>query len=352
MSQKPWMIYGAYGYSGVLITREAVRRGLRPLLAGRNEDKLAVMVDNFDLDYQCFDLDDPHRVAERLHDMELVLHCAGPFSKTCRPMLEACLESRTHYLDITGEIDVFVLAHARDERAKKAGVVLCPGVGFDVIPTDCVAATLGKAMPEATHLALGFDSRSSFSPGTAKTSVEGLGHGGRIRRDGLIETVPLAWKVRQIDFGDGEKTATTIPWGDVATAFFTTRIPHIEVYIPSSPKMITKMKRLNWVRPLLRMGLIQSMLKKRIEKSVRGPSEKRRKQTDTHVWGEVTDAAGNKKTARLKTANGYEVTVTGSLAVVQALLEREFEPGYTTPSRLMGEGLASTLPGAGEIIIT
>ncbi len=352
MSEKAWMIYGAYGYSGELIAREAVRRGLRPVLAGRNGERLASLAEELGLQYKSFGLDDSDHVAQQVQDMALVLHCAGPFSKTCQPMVEACLASRTHYLDITGEIAVFVFAQSCDERARNAGVLLCPGVGFDVIPTDCVAAALKKALPDATHLALGFDSRSSFSPGTAKTSVEGLGHGGKIRRKGSIETVPLAWRVRQIDFGDGEKTAVTIPWGDVATAFFTTGIANIEVYIPSSPKMVKKMKRLNLVRPLLRMGPVQNFLKKRIEKSVRGPSEKRRKQTGTCVWGEVVNASGDKKTARLKTANGYEVTVTGSLGIVQALLAKEPRPGYATPSQLMGEGFAATLPGSGEIVLT
>jgi short subunit dehydrogenase-like uncharacterized protein len=95
--------------------------------------------------------------------------------------------------------------------------VICPGVGFDVVPTDCVAAALKAALPDATHLALGFDSRSGFSPGTAKTSVEGLAQGGKVRQDGRIISVPLAYKTRRIDFGDGEKLAMTIPWGDVST---------------------------------------------------------------------------------------------------------------------------------------
>src|SRR3546814_3482070 len=122
----------------------------------------------------------------------LVLHCAGPFSATSAPMIEACLQAKAHYLDITGEISVFEHAQTQDARAKAAGIVVCPGVGFDVIPTDCVAAALKAALPDATHLALGFDSRSGFSPGTAKTSVEGLAQGGKVRENGHIRAVPLA----------------------------------------------------------------------------------------------------------------------------------------------------------------
>ena len=124
--------------------------------------------------------------------------------------MAACLATHAHYLDITGEISVFEHSRTLDAAARAAGIVVCPGVGFDVIPTDCVAAALKAALPDATQLALGFDSRSGFSPGTAKTSVEGLAQGGKVRKDGRIISVPLAYKTRRIDFGDGEKLAMTI----------------------------------------------------------------------------------------------------------------------------------------------
>jgi short subunit dehydrogenase-like uncharacterized protein len=229
---KPWMIYGANGYTGELIAREAVSRGLKPMLAGRTAAKVEPLAAGLGLQARVFNLGDA--VARTsVEGMGLVLHCAGPFSATAAPMMAACLAAHAHYLDITGEISVFEHAQTLDAAARAAGIVICPGVGFDVIPTDCVAAALKAALPDATHLALGFDSRSGFSPGTAKTSVEGLAQGGKVRQDGRIVSVPLAYKTRRIDFGDGEKLAMTIPWGDVSTAYATTGIPNIEVYIPA-----------------------------------------------------------------------------------------------------------------------
>jgi short subunit dehydrogenase-like uncharacterized protein len=165
-----WMIYGAYGYTGQLIAHEARARGFTPVLAGRNEGKLAALAHELGFSHRTFALDDPLAVWSGLADMALVLHCAGPFSATAHPMLTACLENGVHYLDITGEIAVFEAAHAQNARAREAGVLLCPGVGFDVVPTDCLAATLAHALPGATHLALGFDSKSGMSRGTARTS--------------------------------------------------------------------------------------------------------------------------------------------------------------------------------------
>lgn len=351
-STKPWMIYGANGYTGELIAREAARRGLRPMLAGRNRATIEALAAELQLEARVFALDDVQAVTAQVAGQSLVLNCAGPFSATAAPMMEACIATGAHYLDITGEIPVLEHAHALDARAKGAGVVVCAGVGFDVIPTDCIAAALKEAMPDATHLALGFDTRSGLSPGTAKTSVEGLAAGGKVRRDGEIVTVPLAWDVRRIDFGDGEKSAMTIPWGDVASAYYTTGIPDIRVFVPASPRMIARARRANWLRPLLALKWVQRMIQSRIGKSVKGPSESQREAMPTHVWGEVRNAQGERRTARVRTANGYSLTIDGALHVAGELLAHAHAPGAYTPSRLLGTNLVSRLPGSGQIEIT
>jgi short subunit dehydrogenase-like uncharacterized protein len=348
---RPWMIYGANGYTGELIAREAARRGLAPVLAGRSEAKVAPLAQELGLDHRCFPLDDAASARDGVAGMALVLHCAGPFSATARPMIDACIANGAHYLDITGEVDVFELAHDLDARARSAGVLLCPGVGFDVVPTDCLAAALKAALPDASRLALGFDSRGGMSPGTARTSVEGLAKGGRVRREGRLVTVPLAWRTRRIDFGDGEKLAMTIPWGDVSTAWHSTGIPEIEVYLPASPKLVARLKRLEWIRPLLGIGPVQSWLKGRIGKTVRGPREEQRARTPTFVWGEVVNPAGAVRTGRIRVANGYDVTVHAALGIAARVLGMERVSGHLTPSQLVGGEFVSGLPGSGEIRI-
>ncbi|WP_417531477.1 saccharopine dehydrogenase family protein [Marinobacter lipolyticus] len=349
--QEPWIIYGAYGYTGELIAREAVRRGQKPVLAGRSLEKAQALADELGLEAIGFSLDNVEQATHQIKGFSLVLNCAGPFSATAEPMMKACITARANYLDITGEIAVFELAQSLNDKARSAGIVLCPGVGFDVIPTDCVAASLKAALPDATHLALGFDSRSGFSPGTAKTSVEGLAQGGKVRRDGRIETVPLAYQVRRIDFGDGEKDAMTIPWGDVSTAYHSTGIPNIEVFIPGSPRMIKSAKSANYVRPLLGIKFVQKLIKARIAKTVKGPDEAARVKMPTFVWGEATNGRGEKKTARIRTANGYSLTITGSLAVIEHLMESQPTGGAYTPSRLVGADLATRLPESGDLVI-
>jgi short subunit dehydrogenase-like uncharacterized protein len=300
-----WMIYGANGYTGHLLAGIAV-----------------------------------------------VAHCAGPFSATSAPMLDACLASNTHYVDITGEIGVFEAAHRRDAQARELGLVVCPGVGFDVIPSDCLAACLHQALPDATHLALGFDSGSGLSPGTAKTAVEGLKFGGKVRRAGVITDVPLGYKRRAINFGRGEKPAVTIPWGDVSTAYHSTGIDNIEVYLPAPTAVAMLMRLIDPLRPLLGLDGVQNWLKVLLGKRVQGPDAAARARQRTWLWGEVRNAAGEVKSARLETANGYEVTVHGTLLAVRHLLDYQGPGGYFTPSRLLGERCVEQLPGAGKVLIS
>ncbi len=346
-----WLLYGAYGYSGRLIARLARDNGMHPVLAGRNAEKLEALARELSLDAMPLELYDHDKLTKVLREFNLVMHCAGPFSSTAEPVLDACLAAGTHYLDITGEIRVFEAAHRRHAAAREARIVICPGVGFDVVPTDCVAAKLRQALPDADRLALGFDSRSALSPGTAKTAIEGLAEGGRVRSAGLIREVPLAWRTRRIDFGNGEKLAMTIPWGDVATAYFSTGIPAIEVFVPASPRVVSRLRRLNYVRPLLRLGLVQGLMKRSAGKRMSGPDSRALETDRTFVWGEARNPEGHRKVARLVTANGYRVTAESAVAITKHMLGARLDGGYYTPSMLMGADFVSSLPGSGAIRI-
>jgi short subunit dehydrogenase-like uncharacterized protein len=266
-------------------------------------------------------------------------------------MVDACLLARTHYVDITGEIDVFVAAQRRHNEAAAAGIVLCPGVGFDVIPTDCAAACLIAALPDATRLALGFRAVGARSPGTARTSIEGMRQGARVRRNGAIVAEPLGKRTRMIDFGTGAKLAVSIPWGDVATAYFTTGIANIEVYVPASPRSIARLRRLDRLRPLLHLPLVSAVAGRIAARRNPGPSEKDRDSEKTWIWGEVRNDRGDTRVARLTTPNGYRLTADGVLMAVRALLVRAPGGGYFTPSQLLGARCVERIPGCSAIKI-
>ncbi|MGI9246913.1 MAG: saccharopine dehydrogenase family protein [Steroidobacteraceae bacterium] len=353
MSGSRLLTYGATGYTGELIAREAARRGLAPILAGRNGAAVGALARELGCDARSAALDDTAAMARLLADAAVVLHCAGPFAATSAQMVRACLLHGAHYIDITGEIDVLEAVHARDAEARSAGVVLCPAAGFDVVPTDCVAARLHRELPDATSLALGFSAQGRPSRGTLRTSIENLARGGRIRSSGRIVPVAHGFRERDIDFGEGVRTAVTIPWGDVSTAFHTTGIGNIETYIAMPADRIAGLGRLNAFGGLLRVGFVQGIVKRAATRGPPGPDAATRASTSMLVWGEVQATTGDRVTARMRVANGYEVTVQASLAIARQLLSgvESALHGHRTPSQLMGGGFAESLPGSTPITI-
>jgi short subunit dehydrogenase-like uncharacterized protein len=322
------------------------------VLAGRNEATVAALAQELGCEYRIAPLDDPGALDRALQGATATMHCAGPFSATSSPMVAACLRQRSHYLDITGEIDVLEAVHERDPAARQAGVVLCPATGFDVVPTDCVAARLHQELPDATYLSLGFAARGRPSRGTLKTSIENLARGGRIRSAGRITPVAHAFRERDIDFGEGPVTAVTIPWGDVSTAYWTTGIGNIECYIAMPATGIARLKRLNTFGRLLRSGPLQRLLKRMVATGPAGPDAAARAVNTMLVWGEAQAPSGDRVTARVRVANGYEVTVHASLALAQHLLDgRPAGSGHRTPSQIMGSSFVETLPGSSRIEI-
>ena len=338
------LIYGANGYTGTLIVELALEQGLRPQLAGRNPAKLKILAERYGLQFSAFNLEDAAVLDQHFKDQRVVINCAGPFSQTFRQVAAACLRQRIHYLDITGEIQVFEGLAAMHREALNAGVMLLPGVGFDVVPTDCLALHLKDRLPAANRLALAFRSSGGLSHGTHRTMLEGLGRGGAIRRDGRIVPVEAAWKTRQVDFGDGRAcSVVSIPWGDVSTAWYSTGIPNIETYIAIKPSQIRSLRLSRHFGWLLRSPLVQWPLQRRIAASPQGPDAATRRQTESLVWGEVCDANGQCVTSRLRCGNGYSFTSRSVVAAAKRVLNGEIKPGFQTPSRAFGIGFVLAL---------
>lgn len=340
-----FLIYGATGYTGGLIAREAVRRGLRPILAARRADAIDALGRELGLETRAFGLDDPARVAAGLDAVAAVMHCAGPFASTSRPMVDACLAKGVHYLDITGEMGVFEAIAARGTEAHAASVMLLPGAGFDVVPSDCLAGHLARRLPGAVHLALGFEALGRPSHGTATTMLENLAVGGAVRRGGRIVRVPHAYRTRTIDFGRGARKAVTIPWGDVATAFHSTGIPNIEVYMSAPLGLRIALRLARHLRPLLASKAVQGFFQRRIDAAPPGPSAEHRARRQSRLWGEVVDESGRTVVSRLTGPESYDLTVLTTLAILERVLAGDLKPGFQTPSRAYGADFVLEIPG-------
>jgi short subunit dehydrogenase-like uncharacterized protein len=342
MDQK-WMIYGAYGYTGELMAREAVHRGLKPVIAGRSKSKLAPLARELGLEYRAFDV---AQAANGLQGIAVVLNCAGPFSSTAKALVEACLQARVHYVDITGELPVFEMCHGLDARAKQAGVVLCPGAGFDVVPTDCLAATLKERMPDAQTIDLAFSFGTRPSVGTARTTIEGMELGGLIRRDHRVTPVPNGYRIRRVPFPNGPRWTVTIPWGDVYTAGVSTGVSNGMVYTALPLWLGILMRITNPLRGLLTTAWAQRLLNRLVDRLFGGgPDAEARANQRTEFWGEAVNASGQRLTARMSAPNVYALTVDTALTIATHCLSVSDRAGYFTPSMLLGPGFIASRPG-------
>ena len=341
------LVYGSYGYAGSLIAREAVGTGRKPLLAGRRAEPLEEQATDLGLEHEAFGLAHPGIVESHVEAVDAVLNCAGPFSATADPLLDACLATGTDYLDIAGRVDVIESVAERDRDAERAGVTVLPAVGFDVVPTDCLAAALDAEVGGADRLTLSIDGLGTFSPGTVKSIIESLDRPGLVREGGEIRTVPVAWKTREFDFGSevGAKTGVTVPWGVISTAYYSTGVGEIETYATVPEPAVSAMRRGRPLVPLLGFEPVKRLLSAVADRFVSGPTPAERARSTSRIWGEAATDGGDRAVARLTTPDTYDLTAATAVESARRVLAGETDVGFQTPVTAFGTDYVTGFDG-------
>jgi short subunit dehydrogenase-like uncharacterized protein len=339
------LIYGANGYSGALAAEEALRRGHRPTLAGRSIDKLTPIASRLNLPAKAFSLDDPAQVARAIEGFDVVYHAAGPFVFTSLPMIRGCLEAGVSYVDITGEIPVFESTYSQHEAALEKKVCLMSGVGFDVIPTDCLALYVKQHIEDAIDLEIAFAAIGAPSAGTAKSALELLPRGNMRRQNGVLVPLPMGAFSRTIRFSDKPRTVMAIPWGDLVTAYRSTGIPNITTYISQPPNIVkgTAMFGAALARAMAYEPLRRAT-QRFLERSVKGPEEAERAKGRSFIWARAANAKGQFKEAWLETIEGYRFTAIGGLLACEGIAANRSLIGALTPAQAFGPDFVLSVP--------
>jgi short subunit dehydrogenase-like uncharacterized protein len=344
-TSKTWMIYGAYGYTGALLAEEAVRRGHRPVLAGRLARKLVPLAERLGLEHRVLNLQAKNILYQTVADFDLVFHAAGPFIHTSRPMVEACLAGETHYLDITGEVQVFEQNLTYDQQARKKGIAIISGVGFDVVPTNCLATSVAAQIPNPTQLKIAVKALAGVSSGTTKTMLEHVSEGVLLRRNGQLVQRPLGRDVWRVRFANGQWAVLPITWGDVTTAYQSTGIGNITAYL-AYPQLVALLLR--WVGPfamkLFSMRTMRRGTQKLVEMIIRGPNDHTRRTARCQIWAWVTNEAGDEAQAWLETSEAYHYTSVAGVRCVEKTLETNPQ-GALAPAQAFGADFAMEIPG-------
>lgn len=342
------LIYGAGGYTGQLMVREAMQSGISPIIAGRQNKRLETLAAELSLETRVFTINEAEL---NLNDVKVLLNCAGPFSATAETLAKACLNQGIHYLDITGEIAVFQTLHQMHALAQEKGIILLPGVGFDIVPTDCLAAMLKDKLSDAHTINLAFSFATLPSVGTAITSVEAMGKGGFIRENHQLKAVKNGHVFRQIPFATGKEWAVSIPWGDVYTSGVSTGVANGLVYTALPKAIIYIMKASNPIKKLFDTSIVQKILKGLVRKILKhGPDDNARNNQRCQFWGEAINA--NKTIEMtLSAPNVYTLTVLAGIKIAKYCLNYQGQGGYYTPSTLLGKDFIKEIPEINATVI-
>lgn len=346
-----WVLYGATGYTGVLLAERAAQRGLKPILAGRSEAKLAPLAQRLGFEHRAVSLDDAAGLRRLLEGADAVLHVAGPFIDTSAPMVEACLDTGVTYLDLTGELPVFERLYGHDARAKQRRIAIIPGVGFDVVPTDCLARYVAEKVPGASELEIALAAIANPSAGTSKSALGIFTLGGMSRREGQLVTHPLGRGLKRVRFSDRERWVAPGPIADLSSAYRTTGIPNITVSMAVS-RQTAKVMRYVWpattlTLPLIRAGLsfgpVQRAARSLIEKRVQGADPRTRSTNRSYVWARAA-AGGRAAEAWLETVDAYDFTAEIALRAVEQVAATR-PTGALTPAQAFGADFVMEVPG-------
>jgi short subunit dehydrogenase-like uncharacterized protein len=338
------LLYGAYGYTGRLAAELAAAKKLEIILAGRNKAALTKLGAQLGLPTRVVGLEDAGQLAEALKDIACVIHMAGPFAVTSAPMLHACLATQTDYIDITGEIEVFEAMWSRREEIRRAGITAVPGAGFDVVPSDCVAAYVAGKLEQTTSLTIALRGLQGASQGTLRTAIRQISKPALCRRAGKI--IPLDNPApRWMDFGSGPEPFVPVSWGDVATAFHSTGAQNITVYFHRTKLLRSANVLGKLFGPLLRSRVGQNGLSAMVRRFPEGPSQHERSRHQATIEAEAIDASGNSFKASLSTPDAYDFTANSSLEIASRISLLSAPLGLVTPSRAFGPDFVLSLPG-------
>jgi short subunit dehydrogenase-like uncharacterized protein len=319
------LIYGATGYTGRMLALRAAQRGLHFTVGGRNRDKVLALANELGVEGIVFEVEDTERVRTALAGIRCVLSAAGPFSATAQPLIAACVAGSVHYLDTTGEIGVFAHAEALDRAAVAAKVMLMPGVGWDVVPSDCIALHVARRVADPQLLRIGLAHIGAVpSRGTLRTGLAIMSGGAFIRRDGKLLRLAEPLPPRVLDFGYDRLECLLTPMGDLVTAYKSTGVRNIEVY-SAGPAGALK----------LPPGGIEAFPE--------GPTVEQLAGWRAFAAAEIIGPHGSVARSVMETVSGYDFTALAAVDILERVLGGELRHGFQSPASAYGVELATGL---------
>ena len=339
------LIYGGTGYTGRLIAEHARNLQRTPVIAGRTAHRVQAVAAELSLSGRVITLDEHQAIDDALGDIDVLINAASPFARTAPPLIEACLRTRTHYLDITGELPIFQSAARYDDAARERGIMIMPGVGLGIVASDCLALHVAGRIPNAKYLRMAVLRPESFSRGSIRSALGLSNSQVTIRRNGRLISVPVGRLQRVFDYGEGGRESVAVNWADVFTAYYSTGIRNIEAYFEANLASRALYELGAGVADALRLPAVERWLDAVVRALPDGPSAQRRQMESCVIVAEVEDSWRQRRCARLKTPDGYSFTAEAATEIATRAAGGDFRPGFQTPARVYGADLVLEFKG-------
>ncbi len=318
------IIFGATGYTGQLTAKAMVKRGLRPLLAGRNEKCLKKLSKSLgDLPFVLADVTKPLSLETKVTEGDVLVSTVGPFSLYGKTAIETAIKKRAIYIDSTGEHDfirkVFEVYHL---QAVESQVPLLTAFGYDYVPGNCLASSLiDRIGKEVLNIEIGYFvtatgiDRKALSDGTLLSLLRTSLEPGITWTNGAVLEEYVAQHFKKFQIGDTLNSSFSICGSEHFTLpKIYPQIMNIKTYLGwfgAFSYLFTMLSKLNLL--LFKVPGFKS-LRQRLSANVlhskkNGPDAERRASTGSHIIAYAYDVNGHELAkSELIGVNGYTFT--------------------------------------------
>ena len=337
------MVYGATGFSGAALSGRLAGAGHNLVVAGRHQGRVRGLAQSLGVSQRTFSLNDPADVQGGLAGVEVLINAAGPFQATARALIEGCLRTGTHYLDLSGEWPVFAMAQHLGPAALAAGVMIMPGVGFSIVVSDCLMAQAARQVPEATLLRVAGSQPALMSRGSVR-SVLGLIAGSvLVRRDGVLHHLAVGRRRARFNYGGGLRDSIPASLPEVITGQQTTGVANIEVYLEAPMAFDLACRAGAVAAGLLGERALRDTLAPLSAGWPERPSAAAQQRAFNSVVVEAVDPWRRVTRFGMFTGDGYGVTTTTAHAIIEHVLAGQRPPGFQTPAGVYGADFVTDL---------
>lgn len=346
------MIYGVDSFMGALASRAAMRRGISHVAAGRNiagvaqhAAAVAKEADNALAEPRTFTLGDKARIAAQLDDVGVVVNCSPLEGGGLLSLIDACLATGTHYIDMTSERTQIAAIAAHDEMAKRANVMVMAGAGFDYAAIDAVAERLAQILRGARAVTIAVKRGAPTLP-EARRLVAALTAEGETLKNGQFVPARAGERSIEVDFGEGPEKAWLAPWRGEATGMrHRGTYSTMESYevLPERAARVFAKGRI--AMRFFRRGWGVKRLERKLSKGRLSPTSAELKNGRAAVWGEARTPEGIRFCARLETPEAHLWSAEAAVLLARRAVQAAAKPGFQLPFAIAGAALIDEIPG-------